>query len=38
VTEVQWSIGATMVRSSSAVSQAGLPSDVGGSQATCSIS
>ena len=36
--EVQWREGATVARSSSAVTQAGVASDVGGSQATCGLS
>ncbi|MBN1530325.1 MAG: hypothetical protein JW895_14790 [Thermoleophilaceae bacterium] len=36
--EVQWRDGATVVRSTSAVTQAGLPTDVGGSQASCALS
>ena len=36
--EVQWREGATVVRSTSAGTQAGAPSDVGGSQASCALS
>jgi hypothetical protein len=38
VAEVQWREGATVVRSASAVAQAGLPTDIGGSQASCALS
>jgi hypothetical protein len=38
VAEVQWRDGATVARSSSMVTQAGVPSDVGGSRATCALS
>jgi hypothetical protein len=38
VAEVQWREGATVVRSTSAVTQAGLPTDIGGSQASCALS
>jgi hypothetical protein len=38
VAEVQWRDGATVVRSASAVTQAGAASDVGGSQAACTLS
>ena len=36
--EVQWREGATVVRSTSAGTRAGAPSDVGGSQASCPLS
>jgi hypothetical protein len=36
--EVQWREGATVVRSTSALTQAGAASDVGGSQAACALS
>jgi hypothetical protein len=38
VAEVQWRDGTAVARSSSLVTQAGVPSDVGGSQATCALS
>ncbi|HEU0025075.1 MAG TPA: hypothetical protein VFQ12_10605 [Thermoleophilaceae bacterium] len=38
VAQVQWRQGASVVRSSSAVTLAGAPSDVGGSQAVCEMS
>ena len=38
VAEVQWRDGASVVRSSSAVTQAGLATDIGGSQASCALS
>jgi hypothetical protein len=38
VAEVQWRDGESVVRSSSAVTRAGAPSDVGGSQAACALS
>ncbi len=36
--EVQWREGATVIRSTSAGTQAGAASDVGGSQASCTLS
>ncbi len=36
--EVQWRDGASVVRSGSVVTQAGLPTDIGGSQASCALS
>ena len=36
--EVQWRDGANVTRSSSAVTQAGLATDIGGSQASCALS
>jgi hypothetical protein len=38
VAEVQWREGAEVARSSSMVTQAGVQSDVGGSQTTCALS
>jgi hypothetical protein len=38
VAEIQWREGAKVARSSSTVTQAGVQSDVGGSQATCALS
>ena len=38
VADVQWRDGGTVVRSSQVVSQAGMGSDIGGSQAACALS
>jgi hypothetical protein len=38
VAEVQWRDGGRVVRSASVVTQAGLGTDIGGSQATCTLS
>ena len=38
VADVQWRDGDQVVRSSQAVTQAGMASDVGGSQAACALS
>ena len=38
VADVQWRDGGKVVRSSQAVSQAGMASDIGGSQAACALS